>query len=47
MKDRIMSAGVGVSDTGVASLYNRGWFPKKNSKLTRSSSMYRAEVKRN
>jgi hypothetical protein len=40
MNDRVMSAGLGISDTGVASLYNRGWFPRKNAKFTRSNSLY-------
>jgi hypothetical protein len=44
MNDRVMSAGLGISDTGVASLYNRGWFPRRNAKFTRSNSLYPSEV---
>ena len=41
MNNRIMTAGLGISDTGVASLYNKGWFPKKKSKLVSSNSIYK------
>ena len=41
MNNRVMTAGVGISDNGVASLYNKGWFPKKNSKLISSNTLYK------
>jgi hypothetical protein len=41
MNNRVMTAGLGISDHGVASLYNKGWFPKKKSKLISSNSLYK------
>lgn len=46
MNDRVMSAGMGISDTGVASLFNKGWFPRRNAKFTRSNSLYPSEMKK-
>jgi len=41
MNNRVMTAGIGISDVGVASLYNKGWFPKKNSKMVSSNPFYK------